>query len=578
MRTDIFILHTIRPFTRYILASLIGVIAAAIARIASPVVIGKLIDAAGNTESALLFLAVIILCLELLNIVGWRLVDWGSMMYEVSMRSMITQRNFAQLMRQPYEFLQRHFSGSLIAQSADLIVVPKIVHILLGDVLFNFLTAIFAAAAAFQIHPTLGISLVLWILFFVFISVLGTGRIKRSARASAAATTKVNGRIIDAVTNMLAVRLFNGPPQERAFISAAQAEHAKAHNSRRAAGLQLNLAQGLLFWGYQIFCLYTLVNLHKQGIASPGDFARMLGINVSLLSGVWKIGETFAKIADYWGGISNALATVYKEPTITDKLNAPSLHVTGGAVSFTDVHFAYENEALFKGLSIEIPAGQKVGLVGYSGSGKTTFVNLLLRLYDISTGKICIDGQNIAEVTQDSLHEAVAVVPQDPALFHRTIEENIAYGAPHSNHQEVIKAAQQAAAHTFITQLQADYHTLIGERGAKLSGGQRQRVALARALLKKAAILVLDEATSALDTITEREVQLSLEEWIKKHHHTYTQTTIVIAHRLSTLTYMDRLLVFDKGVIVQDGTHQELIKQPGLYQELWKIHADGGAL
>ena len=211
--------------------------------------------------------------------------------------------------------------------------------------------------------------------------------------------------------------------------------------------------------------------------------------------------------------------------------------------------------------------GSKVGLVGFSGSGKTTFANLILRLFDVHTGQIRIDGQNISEVTQDSLHAAIAMIPQDTSLFHRTLMENIRYGRENATDQEVIQASIEAHCHEFITKLPEQYQTLVGERGMRLSGGQRQRIAIARAMLKNAHIVILDEATSALDSVTEQLIQKSLQTIIKG------RTAIVIAHRLSTLANMTRILVFDKGQIIEDGSHEQLLQQDGRYAHMWRMQS-----
>jgi ATP-binding cassette subfamily B protein len=240
--------------------------------------------------------------------------------------------------------------------------------------------------------------------------------------------------------------------------------------------------------------------------------------------------------------------------------------VPRGEVRFENVTFSYPgHHSVFKNFNVTIPAGQKVGLVGLSGAGKTTFMNLMLRLYDLQAGKIFIDVQSIAEVTQKSLHENIAVIPQDASLFHRTLLENIRYGRLEATEEEVIAASKQAHCHEFIEQLDEKYASLVGERGIRLSGGQRQRIAIARALLKNAPILVLDEATSALDSATEKKIQESLALLMRD------RTTIVIAHRLSTLAAMDRILVFQQGTIVEDGTIQELLQKNGHFAAFWKI-------
>lgn len=255
---------------------------------------------------------------------------------------------------------------------------------------------------------------------------------------------------------------------------------------------------------------------------------------------------------------------------VKDKLNAKKLLIEKSTITFSDVNFSYHgNKKIFNNLSIEITSGEKIGLVGYSGAGKTTFVNLILRMYDIEKGKILIDQVNIADVTKKSLHELISIIPQEPLLFHRSLLENIQYGSFEKNEQAIIIAAKKAFAHDFIMKLPEQYKSLVGDRGIKLSGGQRQRIAIARAFLKNAPILILDEATSQLDSITEKLIQESLIELM------VGKTTIIIAHRLSTLESVDRILVFDDGQIVEDGPHSRLIEQNGLYKKLWDSQVGG---
>ncbi len=256
-----------------------------------------------------------------------------------------------------------------------------------------------------------------------------------------------------------------------------------------------------------------------------------------------------------WGTIGQALTILDGKAGVLDKPNATILQVKHAQIKFDKVHFNYHGtDSLFENKSVTIQHGSKVGLVGYSGGGKTTFVNLILRLYDVTSGSVLIDNQDVRDVKQDSLREAIAMIPQDPTLFHRSLMDNIRYGRIDATEEEIIQASKQAYAHEFITALPQGYASLVGERGVKLSGGQRQRIAIARAILKNAPILILDEATSQLDSITEQDIQDSL--WKLMHN----KTTIVIAHRLSTLLEMDRILVFEHGRIVEDGTHKELLQ------------------
>jgi ABC-type multidrug transport system fused ATPase/permease subunit len=279
----------------------------------------------------------------------------------------------------------------------------------------------------------------------------------------------------------------------------------------------------------------------------------------------------FSRINQSYGEMQEGLQEIFVPYQIIDAPQAAVLSVQGGVIEWRNVTFQFGENVVFSDFSLSIPAGQRVGLVGSSGAGKSTFVSLLLRQHDIACGEILIDGQNIAHVTQDSLRGAIAVVPQEPMLFHRTIRENILYGRPLATENDLFAAARRAQVHDFVRALPDGYDTLVGERGIKLSGGQKQRVAIARAMLKDAPILVLDEATSALDSESEVAIQKAL------HALMVGKTVIAIAHRLSTLREMDRIIVLENGVIVEDGTHDALVRYGGVYAKLWH-HQSGGFL
>jgi ATP-binding cassette subfamily B protein len=269
------------------------------------------------------------------------------------------------------------------------------------------------------------------------------------------------------------------------------------------------------------------------------------------------------------GIASQALSLMNDPQDVNDAPNTPPLIVNKGEIVFENVSFHYGEKQLFANKDVHIKGGEKVGLVGYSGAGKSTFVNLILRFYPVDKGRILIDGQDIASVTLESLRNQVALIPQDPLLFHRTLEDNIRYGNTSASKNDVYQAAKMAHCDEFIRRCPQGYDSLVGERGTKLSGGERQRIAIARAMLAGSPILILDEATSSLDSVTEQYIQESLEILMQN------RTTIVIAHRLSTLAKMDRILVFDKGKVVEEGSHQELLAKRGHYAHMWQMQAGG---
>jgi ATP-binding cassette, subfamily B, multidrug efflux pump len=331
---------------------------------------------------------------------------------------------------------------------------------------------------------------------------------------------------------------------------------------------------------FLVFSISSLaIYLWLLAAITPGDIA--IAISLSLrLNGMsqwimWEVSNLFENIGTVQDGINSLSVPL----TVQDKPNAPSLQVQGGAIEFKQLCFAYEGpdkaaNRVFNDLNIVIKPGEKVGLVGRSGAGKSSLVNLLLRFYDVQSGQILIDGQDISEVKQESLRAAISMVTQDTSLLHRSVRENILYGRLDATEEDMIQAARQAEAHEFIQQLsdadgRVGYDAHVGERGVKLSGGQRQRIAIARVMLKDAPILILDEATSALDSEVESAIQQCLDKVVEN------KTVLAIAHRLSTIAQMDRLLVLDEGRIVEQGSHSELLRQNGIYAKLWS-HQTGG--
>lgn len=372
------------------------------------------------------------------------------------------------------------------------------------------------------------------------------------------------GQIIDSMSNSSSVTLFGQRNHEITRRHPELNNYTKAYQKKELYTLIMHSMQGMLIAIMMAFATYFLVRLYKNGLVTVGDFALILGLSMETGHMMW---FTMSEVDEFYkavGRVKQSLNALLQEVEIQDKPGAKALKCTQAHIVFDKVKFNYKNtEHIFEDKSLEIKATQKVGLVGYSGGGKSTFVNLILRLYDIEKGRILIDGQDISNCTLDSLRKNIAMIPQDPYLFHRSLIENIRYARLDATDQEVIEASKKAHAHEFISKLPQGYESMVGERGIKLSGGQRQRISIARAILKKAPILILDEATSQLDSLTEKEIQNTLWELMNN------KTTIVIAHRLSTLLHMDRILVFDHGKVIEDGSHTELLAKGGLYKTLW---------
>jgi ATP-binding cassette subfamily B protein len=310
--------------------------------------------------------------------------------------------------------------------------------------------------------------------------------------------------------------------------------------------------------------------LWLEGMITAGTLLLVPLYAVTTFNVVWGISKSIIKVSAAFTEAAEMVDIFEQKQDVQDPHNPEPVAISAGVVQFSQVNFGYgSNQQVFSKLDFRIEAGEKVALVGHSGAGKTTITKLLLRFSDISGGDITIDGQSISKILQTDLRQHIAYVPQEPLLFHRTLEENIAYAKPHATKEEIVEVSKKARAHEFIEKLPKGYETLVGERGIKLSGGERQRVAIARAMLKDAPIIMLDEATSALDSLSEQKIQEALWELMAG------KTTIVIAHRLSTIQKMDRIIVFDAGAIIEQGSHAELLAQGGTYAELWHSQVGG---
>jgi len=422
----------------------------------------------------------------------------------------------------------------------------------------------------FRAQPTFAAILLGWLCVYVSVTVVMGRRIADFGAAHSEAKAQLTGRIVDSITNIRNVIFFAAHEKEDRIVADSVADTFEAQRAQYRAFVQMRvILQALNLVIYALLLPLALRSLIR-GAITVGQFGIIWTLMIQLVRNVFDMANGLPETYDMIGSIRDSLDMLIVPRDIRDRPGAFDLQVTRGEVDFAGVHFVYDQKKpVFRDLNLRIPQGQRVGLVGLSGAGKTTLATLLMRLYDVQRGAILIDGKNIAEVTQASLRRSIALIPQDAVLFHRTLMENIRYGRPDATDAEVVRAAERAHAHEFVSTLSTGYQTLVGERGVKLSGGQRQRIAIARALLKNAPILVLDEATSALDSESEALIQAGIAEAMAG------KTVIAIAHRLSTLAHLDRLIVLEAGQIVEDGSHAELISRGGTYSALWKRQVGG---
>ena len=507
------------------------------------------------------------------TVIGWRLVLYLVWTFETALQRDLHSRCFSKLTNQTMFFHANKFGGSLVSQTNKL---NGAVERFWDTIFWSILPLTISLIGSIIILSTLiwqyALFLFIFSIIFSIAVYFGSRPMAKLSEKEAKASNKVSGQLADMVSNILAVKSSGAESLEQKRFSKTVSSWRSASLGTMRGFLKVSTVYSTINTIIKIGAIAFAVYAAQHNLVSVASVYLIITYTGSVAHELWNMNgimRSYNRII----GDAHEMVEILKTPTTLVDRSYKKLKIKRGGIVMDNVTFTHDEgqgDTLFHDFSLNIQPGEKIGLVGSSGSGKTTLTKLLLRFADIDSGEITIDAQNIAEVTQASLRQQIAYVPQEPLLFHRSVRENIAYSRPDATDAEIEKAAKKAGAYDFIVKLQDGFDTLVGERGVKLSGGQRQRIAIARAILKDAPILVLDEATSALDSESEALIQKSLETLMKN------RTSIVIAHRLSTIAKLDRIIVLENGRIVEDGSHDQLLaKKRGVYAKLWARQSGG---
>lgn len=558
-------------------AIILGMLLLNIGDVTLPLLYKRLFDVTAEGLSgdalvtAMLAVLVTIAAVHAGRAVLFAVVHFSTAAFQPKVKADLERSAFDYLIGHSYRFFSNAFAGSLVRRVHRL---SRAFETFCDQIQWRFMNVSITTVGVLVIFASrswiIAAVLAVWIAIFLSFNIaFARWRLPYDARR-AEYDSESSGVLADAISNVVTIKQFSGFTFEQNIFRHVTEKVRKLYTFTWNLGGLNDVIQMAFMAALELAAMYVAVRLFAQGVLTIGDFILIQSALIQIFEKMWDFGRVIRHMYESFADAKEMIDIMEQPHEIVDRSNAKLLQAPEGRIALNDVTFAYNDKrVILSRFQLTIEPRQKVAVVGPSGAGKSTIIKLLLRFFDVTKGEILIDGQNIAQVTQDSLRDQVSLVPQDPILFHRTLLENIRYGRRDATDKEVIEAAKRAHCHEFISQLPNGYGTMVGERGVKLSGGERQRVAIARAILKNAPILILDEATSSLDSESEALIQEALHELMQD------KTVIVIAHRLSTIMEMDRIVVIEKGKVTADGTHAELLKQGGTYAKLWSIQAGG---
>jgi len=568
----LFAIRCLRPFVKWIVGLFFATVGLALSYSLSPYALKKLLNflVTNKVEDNIWGLGnstIFYLLASLFPVIIFRIHNFIWVNFAPPLRCHITKLSMQYSISHPYDFYQAHPAADMANKIKEIgAIAPEMLKTVFDGLVCGVLALIIAMSTVWGVDYKFSLGLGTWVAVYVTGSIVIFKHAKKIGRQGIKLRSKILAKITEILENIRCVRVFTREEFEQEKLDEILNQYLVVDQEKERYAVKTLAFQGLSFIIYQGICLLWLIKGLRLGLMQAGDVALIVTINLSFVDFFRKVSRDFVIFADYMGTFQQSLKILIPPIPCENMPISQELASTQGQIIFEDVCFHYKGyPLLFKNESVVIASGEKVAIVGPSGSGKSTFLHLILRLYEVSQGKILIDRRNIADLTYHSLRKSIGIVPQTPALFCGTIKDNILYGRIEATDLEIIEAAKKAEIHEFISSLPSGYETVIDSLGFILSAGQRQRIAIARVFLKNSPILILDEAMSHLDTVTEGRIQESLMSFMQG------KTSLIVTHRFTSLTSsVDKILVFDRGKIVETGKHAELLAQDGMYKRLWE--------